>query len=104
MSELVADVLVLGGGPAGTWAAVAAAATGATVVLADKGYCGTSGAAAAGGNNLWTHRSRTPQGAPGYGCLSMGVPAAGCRERAVGRRPISAARSSAVLKAAKAVV
>jgi succinate dehydrogenase/fumarate reductase flavoprotein subunit len=32
---------------------VAAAATGATVVLADKGFCGTSGAAAAGGNNLW---------------------------------------------------
>lgn len=47
------DVLVLGGGPAGTWAAVAAAEAGAHVVLADKGYCGTSGAAAAGGNNLW---------------------------------------------------
>jgi len=41
------------GGPAGTWAAVAAAAAGASVVLADKGYCGTSGAAASGGNNLW---------------------------------------------------
>lgn len=51
--SLVADVLVLGGGPAGTWAAVAAAATGASVVLADKGYCGTSGATASGGNNLW---------------------------------------------------
>jgi succinate dehydrogenase/fumarate reductase flavoprotein subunit len=48
-----ADVLVLGGGPAGTWAAVAAAAGGARVVLADKGYCGTSGSAASGGNNLW---------------------------------------------------
>lgn len=47
------DVLILGGGPAGTWAAVAAAQEGARVVLADKGYCGTSGAAAAGGNNLW---------------------------------------------------
>ncbi|MFC5061010.1 FAD-binding protein [Actinomycetospora atypica] len=47
------DVLVLGGGPAGTWAALAAAARGATVALADKGWCGTSGAAAAGGNNLW---------------------------------------------------
>lgn len=47
------DVLVLGGGPAGTWAALAAAQAGAHVVLADKGYCGTSGAAAAGGNNLW---------------------------------------------------
>ncbi|MEU6701017.1 FAD-binding protein [Pseudonocardia sp. NPDC046786] len=48
-----ADVLVLGGGPAGCWAALAAARAGAEVVLADKGYCGTSGAAAAGGNNLW---------------------------------------------------
>ncbi|GAA2637200.1 FAD-binding protein [Dactylosporangium fulvum] len=48
-----ADVLVVGGGPAGTWAAVAAAEAGASVVLADKGYCGTSGSAAAGGNNLW---------------------------------------------------
>lgn len=47
------DVLVLGGGPAGTWAAIAAARAGASVVLADKGFCGTSGAAAAGGNNLW---------------------------------------------------
>lgn len=50
---LDADVLVLGGGPAGTWAAIAAAEAGARVVLADKGYVGTSGAAAAGGNNLW---------------------------------------------------
>ncbi|HEY6786182.1 MAG TPA: FAD-binding protein [Trebonia sp.] len=48
-----ADVLVLGGGPAGTWAAIAAARGGAQVVLADKGYCGTSGATASGGNNLW---------------------------------------------------
>lgn len=50
---LDADVLVLGGGPAGTWAAVSAARAGARVVLADKGFVGTSGAAAAGGNNLW---------------------------------------------------
>jgi succinate dehydrogenase/fumarate reductase flavoprotein subunit len=50
---LDADVLVLGGGPAGTWAALAAAGAGARVVLADKGFVGTSGAAAAGGNNLW---------------------------------------------------
>ena len=40
---LEADVLVIGGGPAGTWAALAAAAKGARVVLADKGYCGSSG-------------------------------------------------------------
>ncbi|HEY4602737.1 MAG TPA: FAD-binding protein [Blastococcus sp.] len=50
---LTADVLVLGGGPAGAWAALSAASAGARVVLADKGWLGTSGAAAAGGNNLW---------------------------------------------------
>jgi succinate dehydrogenase/fumarate reductase flavoprotein subunit len=48
-----ADVLVIGGGPAGTWAAVTAAKEGASVVLADKGYCGTSGAAAPSGNGVW---------------------------------------------------
>ena len=50
---LTADVLVLGGGPAGAWAALSAAAADVRVVLADKGWLGTSGAAAAGGNNLW---------------------------------------------------
>lgn len=50
---LAVDVLVLGGGPAGTWAALSAARRGATVALADKGYCGTSGAAAASNNNVW---------------------------------------------------
>ncbi|BBY16125.1 FAD-binding protein [Mycolicibacterium litorale] len=47
------DVLVIGGGPAATWAAIAAAEAGSRVTLVDKGYCGTSGATAAGGNNLW---------------------------------------------------
>ncbi|MEV4421357.1 FAD-binding protein [Patulibacter sp. NPDC049589] len=47
------DVLVLGGGPAGTSAALAAAAAGAGVVLADKGWCGTSGAAASSGVGVW---------------------------------------------------
>jgi succinate dehydrogenase/fumarate reductase flavoprotein subunit len=47
------DVLVIGGGPAATWAALAATESGSRVTLVDKGYCGTSGAAAAGGNNLW---------------------------------------------------
>nr|WP_242605974.1 FAD-binding protein [Frankia sp. Cppng1_Ct_nod] len=47
------DVLVLGGGPAGTWAALEAATRGQRVALADKGYCGTSGSTAAAGNNLW---------------------------------------------------
>lgn len=47
------DVLVLGGGPAGTWATVASAARGARVILADKGYCGTSGATAPSGTGVW---------------------------------------------------
>ncbi|VIO70849.1 L-aspartate oxidase [Bradyrhizobium ivorense] len=51
--EFDADVLVLGGGPAGTWAAVSAAERGARVVLADKGFCGTSGATAAAGTGVW---------------------------------------------------
>ncbi|GAA6623968.1 FAD-dependent oxidoreductase [Scytonema sp. NUACC26] len=51
--NLETDVLVIGGGPAGTWAAWNAAASGARVVLVDKGYCGTSGAAAASGNGVW---------------------------------------------------
>jgi len=48
-----ADVLVIGGGPAGCWAAIAAAARGASVVLADKGFCGTSGATAPAGTGVW---------------------------------------------------
>lgn len=47
-----ADVLVLGGGPAGAWAAWSAASNGAKVILADKGYLGTSGATAPGGTTL----------------------------------------------------
>ena len=48
-----ADVLIIGGGPAGTWAAISAAARGARVILADKGYCGTSGATAPSGTGVW---------------------------------------------------
>lgn len=51
--EFAADVLVVGGGPAATWAALDAARAGADVVLADKGYCGTSGSTAAGGTGVW---------------------------------------------------
>lgn len=51
--NLAADVLVIGGGPAGTWAALTAAAKGSKVVLADKGYCGSSGATAPSGTGVW---------------------------------------------------
>jgi len=51
--EWRADVLIIGGGPAGTWAAISAAAKGASVVLADKGYCGASGATAPSGTAVW---------------------------------------------------
>lgn len=41
--NLTADVLVIGGGPAGIWAALTAAQHGAQVVIAEKGYVGTAG-------------------------------------------------------------
>ncbi len=47
------DVLIIGGGPAGTWAAISAAANGAGVILVDKGFCGTSGATAPSGTGVW---------------------------------------------------
>lgn len=50
------DVLVLGGGPAGAWAALSAAERGAKVVLAEKGLLGTGGATAAG-NTTTIHRA-----------------------------------------------
>jgi succinate dehydrogenase/fumarate reductase flavoprotein subunit len=51
--DVLADVLVIGGGPAGAWAAVAAAGAGARVVLVDKGYLGTSGATAPSNTGTW---------------------------------------------------
>ena len=50
---LSTDVLVIGGGPAGTWAAIKAAQSGADVVLADKGHTGSSGATASVGTGVW---------------------------------------------------
>ncbi|AHH20245.1 putative oxidoreductase [Nocardia nova SH22a] len=51
--QIDTDVLVIGGGPAACWAAIQASASGADVVLADKGYCGTSGATAPAGTGVW---------------------------------------------------
>ena len=51
--DLQADILVIGGGPAGAWAALSAASSGAKVVLVDKGYCGASGSTAAAGTTVW---------------------------------------------------
>jgi len=53
IETLSTDVLVIGGGPAGTWAAIKAAQAGADVVLADKGYTGASGATASVGTGIW---------------------------------------------------
>ncbi|WP_244488096.1 FAD-binding protein [Aureimonas sp. Leaf454] len=50
---LSCDVLVVGGGPAAAWAALSAAGDGATVILADKGYLGTSGATAPSNTGTW---------------------------------------------------
>src|SRR5262245_28063290 len=51
--ELSADVLVIGGGPGGAWAAIAASGAGARVMLVDKGYLGTSGATAPSNTGTW---------------------------------------------------
>ena len=51
--RLDADVLVIGGGLAGGWAAIAAARSGASVILVDKGYFGASGVTATAGPGHW---------------------------------------------------
>lgn len=48
-----ADILIVGGGMAAAWAAIAAAKAGAATILVDKGYVGTSGVTATGGPNHW---------------------------------------------------
>ena len=52
-ADLTAGVLVIGGGLAGSWAALSAAQQGADVILVDKGYCGTSGVTATAGVGHW---------------------------------------------------
>ncbi|PJG46517.1 succinate dehydrogenase/fumarate reductase flavoprotein subunit [Sphingobium sp. LB126] len=47
------DVLIIGGGMAAAWAAIAAAKTGAITIMVDKSYVGTSGVTATGGPNHW---------------------------------------------------
>ncbi len=44
---LTADVLIIGGSLAGSWAALSARAAGARVIVAEKGYLGTAGVVAA---------------------------------------------------------
>ncbi|WP_308248179.1 FAD-binding protein [Nocardia nova] len=52
-AETSADVLVVGGGPAGAWAALTAATAGARVILVDKGRCGECGPTSKGVVALW---------------------------------------------------
>lgn len=51
--HLTADVLVIGGGMAGAWAAIGARRAGASVVLVEKGWLGTSGVTATAGPGHW---------------------------------------------------
>lgn len=51
--QLQSDVLIIGGGPAACWAALAAREAGCSVVLVDKGYVGTSGATAPSNTGTW---------------------------------------------------
>jgi succinate dehydrogenase/fumarate reductase flavoprotein subunit len=53
MLNLETDVLVIGGGMAAAWAAIGAAQAGASVIMADKGYVGTSGVTATAGPGHW---------------------------------------------------
>jgi succinate dehydrogenase/fumarate reductase flavoprotein subunit len=48
--DLTTDVLVIGGGPAGVWAALAAVQDGCSAVIVEKGYLGTSGPFGVGAN------------------------------------------------------
>lgn len=47
------DVLVIGGGMAGAWAAIGARRAGASVTLVEKGWLGTSGVTATAGPGHW---------------------------------------------------
>jgi succinate dehydrogenase/fumarate reductase flavoprotein subunit len=51
--EFIADVVVIGGSLAGSWAAIAAAQSEAKVILVEKGYVGASGPIAAGSTGAY---------------------------------------------------
>ena len=51
--DLGADVVIVGGGLAGAWSAIAAARAGGKIVLVDKGHVGTSGVMASAGVGHW---------------------------------------------------
>src|SRR5207244_6888032 len=70
---LKADVLIIGGGMAGAWAAATAARLGASVVLADKGYCGTSGVTATAGPGHWWVPPDPPEARPAAIRASAGL-------------------------------
>jgi succinate dehydrogenase/fumarate reductase flavoprotein subunit len=70
---MATDVLVVGGGPAATWTAVAAATAGASVVVVDKGYVGTSGATAPANTGTWS----PPPGAPRQAAIAARQPRTG---------------------------
>src|SRR4029077_9553434 len=72
--ELSADVLVIGGGPAGAWAPVGAAEAGARVILVDKGYLGTSGATAPSNTGTWF----VPPGESRCAAIEQRQPRTGC--------------------------
>jgi len=63
-AELHTGVLVIGGGMAGAWGAIAAARAGASVILVDKGYCGTSGVTATAGPGHWWVPPDPPEARP----------------------------------------
>jgi succinate dehydrogenase/fumarate reductase flavoprotein subunit len=73
LRQMAADVLVVGGGPAATWAAVAAAEAGASVILVDKGYVGTSGATAPANTGTWS----PPPGERRHAAISARQPRTG---------------------------
>lgn len=71
--DLTADVLVVGGGPAAAWAAIAASEAGARVILVDKGYVGTSGATAPANTGTWS----PPPGEPRRAAIDARLSRAG---------------------------